>query len=116
MIVFRIEHRDNPTCGGFRPYSVGHDWDHLPDPVADYGIGRRISKDEVCAATPEKFAYWWPPADELLAAAESSGYHAVALEVPDEVATVGTCQVIFPRAKATVIGAVSLSADGKWVM
>lgn len=116
MIVFRIEHRDEPKRGGFRPHTHGHYWDRLPSPAADDGIGRYLGKGEVCAALPEKFSYWWPPEGELLVYAEASGYHAVALEVPDEVATVGVYQVVFPRDQATVVGRVSLSPAGKWVM
>lgn len=116
MIVFRIEHRNDPKRGGFRPYSHDHSWGHLPTPYDDPGIARPIKAHEVCGAVPEKFAAWWPPAGALLVDAEDNGYHAVALEVPDEVATAGVYQVVFPRDQATVVGRVRLSPDGKWVM
>lgn len=116
MIVFRIEHRDDPTCGGFRPYEFGHHWGHLPTPNEDRGIWRPIKENEVCGATPEKFAAWWPPEGELLVEAEARGYHAVALEVPDDLAVVGHHQVIFPRSEARIVGPVMLAPDGKWVM
>lgn len=95
MIVLRIEHKQRPTRGGFR-YS-GHHWVDLPNPFNDRGINRSPEAHEVCGATPDKFGVWWPAEPELVDEAARSGYHILALDVPEEAATVGAHQVLFDR-------------------
>lgn len=95
MIVLRIEHRERPTGGGFRYHNTT--WCHLPNPAHDRGICRCIDRHEVCAATPEKFGVWWPAEQGLVAQAEAEGYRIIALDVPEEAATIGEHQVVFDR-------------------
>ena len=102
MIVYRVEHRENPLRGGFRPIVTGVAWRHLPNPYNDRGLGRHFSDNEVCGATPDKFEHWWPADPQLVQRAHEEGYHAIALDVPQEAARVGEYQVLLDRTHPSV--------------